>query len=115
MNNTIHLFMFFMFAATFFSAGSQILLKQSANMEHKSGIFEYLNWRVILAYGIFVGVLLLNTYAYTKVPYKYGSIVDTFTYVFVLLLSRIILKEKITKGKLLGNLLIIAGIFIYAW
>lgn len=106
--------MFLMFAATFFSASSQILLKQSANAEHKSGIYEYLNWRVILAYGIFVGVLLLNTYAYTKVPYKYGSIIDTFTYVFVLLLSRVLLKEKISKGKLMGNLLIIAGILVYS-
>lgn len=114
MNNTTHFFMLLMFLATLFSAGSQILLKQSANMEHKSGIYEYLNWRVILAYGIFVGVLLLNTYAYTKVPYKYGSIIDTFTYVFVLLLSRFLLGEKITKKKLAGNLLIIAGILIYS-
>lgn len=114
MNNTTHIFMFLMFAATFFSAISQILLKQSANMEHKSGIYEYLNWRVILAYGIFAGVLLLNTYAYTKVPYKYGSIIDTFTYVFVLIFSRVLLKEEISRGKLVGNLLIIAGIIVYS-
>lgn len=106
--------MFLMFAGTFFSAGSQILLKQSANTEHKSGIYEYLNWRVILAYGIFAGVLFLNTYAYTKVPYKYGSIIDTFTYVFVLILSKVLLKEEISKGKLAGNLLIIAGILVYS-
>lgn len=114
MNNTTHFFMFLMFLATFFSAGSQILLKQSANSAHKSGIYEYLNWRVLLAYGIFAGVLLLNTYAYTRVPYKYGSIIDTFTYVFVLLLSRLLLKERITKGKLIGNLLIITGILVYS-
>ena len=106
--------MFLMFAATFFSAFSQILLKQSANSPHKSGIYEYLNWRVITAYAIFFGVRLLNTYAYTQVPYKYGSIIDTFTYVFVLLLSRLLLGERITKGKLAGNLIIIAGILIYS-
>ena len=106
--------MFLMFAATFFSAFSQILLKQSANSPHKSGIYEYLNWRVITAYAIFFGVLLLNTYTYTQVPYKYGSIIDTFTYVFVLLLSRLLLGERITKGKLAGNLIIIAGILIYS-
>ena len=110
MNNTTHLFMFLMFAATF----SQILLKQSANMEHKNGIYEYLNWRVILAYAIFAAVLLLNTYAYTKVPYKYGSIIDTFTYVFVLVFSRFLLKEEISRGKLAGNLLIIFGILVYS-
>ena len=114
MNNTTHLFMFLMFAATFFSAISQILLKQSANMENKNGIYEYLNWRVILAYAIFAAVLLLNTYAYTKVPYKYGSIIDTFTYVFVLVFSRFLLKEEISRGKLAGNLLIIFGILVYS-
>jgi len=108
------LFMLLMFAGTFFSASSQILLKQSADKEYKKAIYEYLNWRVLFAYGIFFMVLLVNTYAYTQVEYKYGSIIDTFTYVFVLLLSRFLLKEKITKGKLLGNLIIIFGIFIYS-
>ena len=42
------------------------LLKQSAGKKHKSWIYEYLNWRVITAYGIAFSVLLLNTYAYTK-------------------------------------------------
>lgn len=108
------LFMLLMFGGTFFSAVSQILLKQSADQKHKSDIYEYLNWRVMTAYAIFFGVLLLNTYAYTRVPYKYGSIIDTFTYVFVLLLSRFLLGERITRGKLMGNLLIIAGILIYS-
>ena len=34
-----------MFAATFFSAISQVLLKQSAGNVYKSVIYEYLNWR----------------------------------------------------------------------
>ena len=103
-----------MFFGTFLSAISQILLKQSANQKHESFLKEYLNWRVITAYVIFFGVLLLNTYAYTQVELKYGSVIDAFTYVFVLLLSVLLLHEKVSKGQLLGNLLIIIGIFIYA-
>ena len=102
-----------MFLGTFFTAFSQLLLKQSAGKTYRHTIFEYLNWRVITAYGIFVGVLLLNTYAYTHVDMKYGAVIDTFSYVFVMLLSYFILKEKFTKGKLAGNLLIMTGIFIY--
>ena len=102
-----------MFLGTFFTAFSQLLLKQSAGKTYRHPIFEYLNWRVITAYGIFVGVLLLNTYAYTYVDMKYGAVIDTFSYVFVMLLSYFILKEKFTKGKLAGNLLIMTGIFIY--
>ena len=102
-----------MFGATFFTAISQVLLKQSAEKEHKSWIFEYLNWRVIAAYGISFSVLLLNTYAYTKVDMKYGAVIDTFSYVFVMVLSYLILKEKFTKGQLIGNLMIITGVMVY--
>ena len=87
-------YMILMLICTMFSAVSQILLKQSANEEHASALREYLNWRVITAYVIFGSVLLLNTYAYTQVDLKYGPVLDTFTYVFVLLLSFGILKEK---------------------
>ena len=80
-------YMILMLICTMFSAVSQILLKQSANEEHASALREYLNWRVIVAYLIFGSVLLLNTYAYTQVDLKYGPVLDTFTYVFVLLLS----------------------------
>lgn len=106
-------FMLLMIGGTFFTAVSQVLLKQSANRTYSHPVFEYLNWRVILAYFLFFGVLLLNTYAYTQVDMKYGPVLDTFAYVFVLLLSYFVLKEKITKGKVIGNLIIIAGIIIY--
>ena len=93
MNN----YMWLLFIGTFFSAFSQLLLKQSANKTYKNPIFEYLNWRVILSYGIFAAVLFLNTYAYTKVDMKYGAVIDTFTYVFVMVLyfKRKVYKEKI--------------------
>mgnify|MGYP005766844799 FL=1 len=102
-----------MLVCTAFSAVSQILLKQSANRQHASPLKEYLNWRVIVAYGIFGTVLLANTYAYTQVDLKYGPVLDTLTYVFVLFFSWLILKEKITRGKLIGNLIIVAGVLIY--
>ena len=84
-------YLLLMFAATFFSAISQVLLKQSAGRTYKSVIYEYLNWRVIVAYGISFSVLLLNTYAYTVVP----------------------MKEHFTRGQLIGNLIIIAGVLVY--
>lgn len=105
--------MLILFATTFFTAFSQVLMKQSADKEHKGWIYEYLNWRVILAYGIAFGVLLVNTYAYTEVEIKYASIIDAFSYVNVMVFSYLLLKEQFTKKQLLGNLIIIAGILIY--
>ena len=106
-------YLLIMFAATFFTAISQVLLKQSAGKKYSRWIFEYLNWRVITAYGIAFIVLLANTYAYTKVDMKYGAVIDTFSYVFVMLLSWLLLKERFSKGQLVGNLIIIAGVLIY--
>lgn len=102
-----------LFGCTFFSAISQILLKRSANIEHENWIREYLNWRVITAYAIYAIVLLLNIWAFTKLDMKYGAVVDTFTYVFVMLLSRLILKEHISKGRMAGNILIMIGVIVY--
>lgn len=102
-----------MLGGTFFSAVSQILLKQSANKDYPTPLKEYLNWRVITAYGLFFGILLLNTWCYTQVDMRYGPVIDTAAYVFVLILSRVILKERITRGKIIGNLIIILGIIVY--
>ena len=110
MNRT---FILIMLGGTFFSAVSQLLLKQSANIKYENRIREYLNFRVILSYAIFMLILLLNTWCYTKVDMRYGPVIDTAAYVFVLLLSHFILKEKITKGKIIGNLIISAGILLY--
>lgn len=109
----MHPYMLILFATTFFTAFSQVLMKQSAQIEHKNWIREYLNWRVILAYGIAFSVLLINTYAYTEVEIKYASIIDSFSYVNVMIFSYLLLKEKFTKRQLLGNMIIIAGILIY--
>ncbi len=110
MNRT---FFLIMLGGTFFSAISQILLKQSANKDYSTPLKEYLNWRVITAYGLFFGILLLNTWCYTQVDMRYGPVIDTAAYVFVLILSKVILKERITRGKIIGNLIIILGIIVY--
>lgn len=102
-----------MFAATFLSAVSQILLKKSASMVYRKPIYEYFNWRVFIAYFIFLIVLFSNTYAYTNVDMKYGAVIDSCTYVLVMLLSWMVLGEMFTKWKLVGNIIIIFGIIIY--
>lgn len=102
-----------MFAGTFFTAVSQVLLKQSADKTYKNPLREYLNLRVMTAYAIFFCVLLVNTYAFTKVDLKYGAVIDTLSYVFVMILSRAVLGEKFTRGKLIGNLIILAGVIVY--
>ena len=101
-----------MLAAALLAAVSQILLKKSAQKEHKSWIFEYLNVYVVSGYVLLAGSLFLNVWAYQEIEYRYGQAINAVSYVFVLFLSRLFLGEKITPKKLIGNLVIIVGILV---
>ena len=96
------------------SAFAQILLKKSADVERKSKLKEYLNFKTIFAYGIFFGATLCSVIAYKYVPLSMGPILGTTEYVFVALLSYFLLKEKIGKKKLIGLIVIIFGVLIFS-
>lgn len=110
----ITLFYLLVILGIFSSACSQILLKQSADKQHKSWLASMLNWRVILAYAIFFGSLLINITAMSKgVNLKDLPVLESLGYVFVPILSWIVLKEKIDRRMLLSMTLIIIGIIIF--
>ncbi len=95
------------------AAFSQILLKTSAMLQYKSKINEIINGRVLTSYFIFFITTMINMYAMRYIDYKYVPIIGTISYVFVVLLSSFILKEKISRYKILGMLLIISGMIIF--
>lgn len=99
--------------AVFIASVSQILLKKSANIERNNILKEYINLHVILAYILFVFSLLLTVYSYRVIDLKYGAVIQSLGYVFVLILSRIFLNEKLEKSKIFGITLIILGIIIF--
>lgn len=96
------------------SAIAQILLKKSAQKEYASKIEEYLNPYVIISYAIFFGATLCTVIAYKKVDLSFGPILGTTEYIFVAVLSRLLLKEHISLKKIIGLGVIIAGIVVYA-
>lgn len=104
---------FLILLTAFGSAVSQILLNLSNRKEHKSKIWEYLNVYVVSSYGILAIVLIANAYIMQFVQLKIAHAIAATTYFFVMILSKIILKEKITKNKLIGNILILVGICIF--
>ncbi len=101
-------------SASLISAFSQILLKTSAKKTYSSWIYEYLNVRVIVAYGIFFIATLITVYCYKVVPLSTGAMLEATGYVFVTLLGRIILKERVSAKKIIGMMLVIAGVVIVA-
>ena len=95
------------------SSISQILLKKSASKTYSSIIKEYLNWYVIIGYILMVISTVLVVLGLKGTQYKNAPISESLGYIFVMILSNRILKEKITKKKIIGNVLILFGILIY--
>lgn len=103
-----------MLVSAFITAVSQILLKVSANKKHRHFIFEYLNSNVMLSYAGYVLVLVINVIIYTKIDYRFGVVINSLSTVLIMVLSKLILKETMTKKKLIGNALIILGIACFS-
>lgn len=99
--------------ALFVSSISQILLKRSADVKYENRIREYLNPRVIVAYGLFFSASLITVIAYRGIPLSMGPVLESAGYVFVAILGRIFLHEKISRRKLLGLALILVGIMVF--
>lgn len=103
----------FALCGAFVAALSQILLKKSANKKHKSFVEEYLNLNVIVGYLMMVGSTVLGLIAYSKVDYMNVPIMESTGYIFVLILGRLVFKERITPRMVVGTAIIMVGIIIY--
>ena len=104
----------FLLASVVVSSVSQVLLKIGAKREYPRGIREYLNLPVISGYALMVFSTLLSMLAFHfGVAFKDSPVIESLGYVLVMVLSRVCFGEKITRRKLTGNLLIMAGIIIF--
>lgn len=106
-------YVFLLIASVLIASCSQIILKKSASKKYSSIIREYLNVRVIVGYGMMFISTILTIFAFKGLDYKNGPIIESLGYIFIMFLSRIFLKEKITKKKVIGNTLILLGILVF--
>ncbi len=110
MNKYIFLWLFSVIIAAF----SQVLLKVAANREYESKLREYLNPLVITAYGIFFLSWALTTWALRHVAYaKNSPVIEATSYIWGPLFGVLLLKEKISKRRLLGMAIILVGILVF--
>ena len=92
------------------SAFAQILLKLGATEDNKRMMF--LRWQSLLGYTIYVLVVAVNMYLYKYVDLSLGAMLETLGYVFVLVLAKLVLKEKITSRQYIGMGLIMLGVIL---
>jgi drug/metabolite transporter (DMT)-like permease len=107
-------FALLMLTGTFIASCSQIVLKKAADKEYPNKLAEYLNPMVIGAYIFFFGASLCSVMGYKVVPLSIGPILEASGYIWVAILGKIFLKEKISAKKAIGLVIIIAGIVIAA-
>lgn len=96
------------------SSVAQVMLKAEADKKHESRLKEYLNPMVITAYGIFFLSTFLTMYALKYVPLTYSPIIEPLSYIFVPVIGILVLKEKISKRRVLGIAIMFVGIVIFS-
>ena len=102
------------FLAVFVASVSQILLKQSAQMEHKNIIYKFLNWRVILGYALLFGTTIINVFAYLGVELKVTPMIESTGIIWVTILAVWFLKERPSKRALLSIAVTVIGIIVFS-
>lgn len=92
---------------------SQILLKKGAMKQYPSFIREYINPYVITGYCMMFASVLLTMLVYRGVNFMSVPVLESVGYILVPFLSYFFFKEKLTKRKITGIGLILAGVFVY--
>lgn len=102
------------FLSVFIASVSQILLKQSAQAEHKNFIFKFLNWRVILSYALLFGTTIVNVFAYRGIELKVTPMIEATGIIWVTVLAVCFLKERPSKRAVLSIVITIIGIIVFS-
>jgi small multidrug resistance pump len=97
-----------------FTGFSQTLLKVGANQScEKKFIAAYVNPYILTAYGLYVMATLFTVYALKDISLNQFYTATSMKFVLILVLSKLILREKIDQTKLIAVWLIISGVIVF--
>lgn len=99
--------------SVFVASLSQILLKTAANKDYPNKIKEYLNRYVLAGYALLFVSTILTMLALKKVPLSWSNVIESTGYFFVFILGYLILHERFSRQKIIGILIIFAGIAVF--
>ena len=96
---------------TLLGSVASLFLKRASG---EAGIIAMLK-NINLYVGGFIYLLsaVINIWVLKWLDYSVVLPLTSLTYIWTMTLAYLILKEKITRGKFIGNLIIIAGIIVY--
>lgn len=104
------------FLAVFIAAVAQIVLKKAAVRNTEASFLrKFLNLPVILGYGMMFGSTFLNVIALRKIPLSLTPVTEATGYIWVPLLSWVVMKVRPTRRNIMGGIVIILGMLMYAF
>ena len=89
-------------------AFGSFFLKKALNFDNIQALI--VNYNFYLGGFLYAASAVINIYLLRVLPYSVVLPLTSITYIFTLLISKFILKEKLTIGKIIGISLIITGI-----
>ena len=110
MNNTIGITLFIL--AAFLTSIAHILIKK--NVTNYSGIEQIKSLHFQATCLLFVLVTFITICAYRYCELKSGIVLSTASYIFISIMSRLVLNEYITLKTSIGSALIIIGIVVFS-
>lgn len=103
-----------MFLSITIAAGSQILLKKTAQRKYKAWYQQFLDPMSILAYGCMVLSTLFSVIAHREIPLSIAPVWNSSSFMMVALFSFLFLGEKPSKQKWKGMILMVIGIIVFS-
>ena len=107
MNNYIYIFLFIL--SVLIGSISQIVLKKGAVQKN-----IYINKFTILGYTLMILSTFLTFFAYKIVNLSMGAILQSLSFIFVAIFSKLILKENVSRITLIGMIFIVFGIVVFS-
>jgi drug/metabolite transporter (DMT)-like permease len=101
------------FIVVIFTSIGHLLLKISANHVAKYGGRIYTHPISIIAYVIFAIVAFLSIYAMKGLDLKIFFALNSLTYICIPILAVLVLKESVTRNKIIGIVIIAIGVVMF--
>ena len=95
------------------TACAQLLLKRGASRT-KGILKSFWNSTTLLGYALFMVVTVLSVYAMQRIELKEVTVWISGTYLLVVILSRLLLRESLTLSKIIGCVLVVMGAIVFA-
>lgn len=98
----------------FISSCAQLLMKASAVKKKQSSILEkFLNIRIMTAYSMMMLSSLISVLCLRYLQLKYVPMIEAAGFLWVPLLSFLILREKPTRYNVIGGIIIVSGMILF--